>query len=102
MPQVVIRLAESAVVDLEDIRRWYLDQGVPEVGIQLVTKIFARIEALSDHPEIGRVVPEFKQPLLRELTQPPFRIVYRKDPGNIRIVRVWRSERVLKLEHDQS
>ncbi|PIQ97459.1 MAG: addiction module toxin RelE, partial [Nitrospinae bacterium CG11_big_fil_rev_8_21_14_0_20_56_8] len=42
-------------------------------------------------------VPEFDQPFLRELIHPPFRIVYRRDPQRVRMVRVWRSERLLHL-----
>ena len=52
-----------------------------------------RIEALANHPDLGRVVPEFEQSFLRELIHAPFRIVYRRDPDLIRIVRVWRGER---------
>lgn len=92
-----IRFAESAVADLEEIRIWYADQGVPDVGERLIGEIFQRIEALGAHPELGRIVPEFDQPFLRELIQPPFRIVYRHDQGTVRIVRVWRSERLLRL-----
>jgi len=55
------------------------------------------VEVLADHPDIGRVVPEFDQPFLRELIHPPFRIVYRRDPFRVRIVRVWRSARLLRL-----
>ncbi|MBI5446412.1 MAG: type II toxin-antitoxin system RelE/ParE family toxin [Deltaproteobacteria bacterium] len=95
--KAVVRISESALRDLEDIAAWYEEQGVPDVGRRLVADILARAEGLSDHPDIGRVVPEFGQPLLRELMEPPFRIVYRRDPGCVRIVRVWRSERLLKL-----
>ncbi|WP_369602600.1 type II toxin-antitoxin system RelE/ParE family toxin [Hahella sp. SMD15-11] len=97
MGKVTIRFAESAVADLEKIRLWYAKQGVPDVGERLITEIIQRIEALEKHPELGRIVPEFDQPFLRELIQPPFRIVYRHDPGKVRIVRVWRSERLLRL-----
>jgi len=55
------------------------------------------VEVLADHPDIGRIVAEFGQPFLRELIHPPFRIVYRRDPDRVRIVRVWRSERLLRL-----
>jgi hypothetical protein len=34
---------------------------------------------------------------LRELIHPPFRIVYRRAPERAWIVRVWRSERLLRL-----
>jgi len=49
---------------------------------------------------MGRVVPEFEQPFLRELIHPPFRIVYRREPRRVRIVRVWRSERQMRLFAD--
>ena len=50
--------------------------------------------------DMGRVVPEFDQPFLRELIHLPFRVVYRRDPRRVRIVRVWRSERRLHLPTD--
>lgn len=89
--------AESAVTDLEGIREYYLEQQVPEAGDRFVREIVALIEDLPSHPDRGRVVPEFNQPRLRELIHPPFRIVYRRDPQSIRIVRVWRSERLMRL-----
>ena len=97
MPKVSIRFAQSAVADLEALKSWYAEQGIADVGNRLVEEIFTRIEALRDHPEMGRIVPEFGQPFLRELIQPPFRIVYRREPKHVRIVRVWRSERLLAL-----
>jgi plasmid stabilization system protein ParE len=50
-----------------------------------------------DHPDLGRFVPEFDQPFLRELIHPPFRIVYRRDPARVRIARAWWSEHLLRL-----
>jgi len=97
MPKVVIRFAESALTDLESMRAWYAEHGVPDVGGRLLGEIVASIEALADHPDMGRIVPEFEQPFLRELIRPPFRIVYRRDPKRVRIVRVWRSERLLEV-----
>lgn len=94
---MTVSFAASAVADLEDIVAWYDEQQVPEVGRRLVAEVVARIETLVDHPEKGRVVPEFGVQNLRELIHPPFRIVYRYDRDRIRIVRVWRSERLLKL-----
>ena len=96
MPRVAIRFAASALEDLETIKRWYAEQGVPHIGERFVAEIVTRIEALRDHPEMGRIVPEFDQTFLRELIHPPFRIVYRRDPEHARIVRVWRSEPLLK------
>ena len=48
-------------------------------------------------PDMGRIVPEFGPQFLRELIHPPFRIVYRREPKYVRIVRIRRSERLLRL-----
>lgn len=92
-----VSFAGSAVSDLEDIRAYYTEQEVPDVGERLVAEIVTHIEKLSEYPDMGRVVPEFDLEYLRELIHPPFRIVYRLDRNKVRIVRVWRSERLLKL-----
>jgi plasmid stabilization system protein ParE len=92
-----ISFATSAVSDLEEIRAWYLKREVPEVGDRLLQEIIAAIERLADFPESGRVVPEFGVPQLRETIYPPFRIVYRLDKLRVRIVRIWRSERLLQM-----
>jgi toxin ParE1/3/4 len=49
------------------------------------------------HPDIGRVVPEFNDELIRELIHSPFRIVYLRERKSINMIRVWRSERLLHL-----
>ena len=95
MHKAAIRFAESAITDLQAIRIWYADQGVSDVGDRIVEAIITRIEALRDHPEMGRIVPEFDRPFVRELIHPPFRIVDRLESKRVRIVRVWRSERLL-------
>ena len=94
---VAIRVAASALADLEDIRAWYAERRASEVGDRVVAEIVERIESLADHPGLGRVVPEFEQSFLRELIQAPFRIVYRRDPDLVRVVRVWRGERRMSL-----
>ena len=97
MPKVAIGFAECALRDLEELKAWYAEQGVPDVGDRLVAEVFERVEALADHPDMGRIVPEFDQPFLRELIHSPYRIVYHRDSARVRVVRVWRSERLLRL-----
>ncbi len=89
--------AQSAFNDLADIQAYYQEQGVPAIGDKLVTEIIAHVDVLVDHPEIGRIVPEFAEPKIRELIHPPFRIVYWLDNETIHVIRVWRSERLLQL-----
>ena len=95
--KVKITFAESAVKDLEGILTWYANQQVPVIGEKFIREIMAQVERLTDFPESGRMVPEFGIANLREIIHSPFRIVYRLDRSRARIVRVWRSERLLKM-----
>ncbi len=101
MSRIRITFAESAVQNLEELQDWYAEQDVPEVGQRFVTEVLEKVAGLSDFPERGRVVPEFAQPAIRELIHPPFRVVYRRESSRIRVIRVWRSERLLKLPGDR-
>ncbi len=92
-----VLLASSALADLQAIHAWYNEKGVSEMGTRLVREVVGRIEHLADHPDMGRVVPEFGQSFLREIIHPPFRIIYRRDADAVRIVRIWRGERRLDL-----
>ena len=67
MPRIAISFAESVRPDLEQVQTWYREQGVPAVRARLVEEVFQRVEALADHSDMGRVVPESDQPFLREL-----------------------------------
>jgi plasmid stabilization system protein ParE len=92
-----ILISDSAFHDLEAINEYYFNEGVPQVGVEFVTKIIKHIETIPINPEIGRKVPEFNENNIRELIHPPFRIVYLKERKTIHVVRVWRSERLLNL-----
>jgi plasmid stabilization system protein ParE len=91
-------LTESAFKDLENTLHYYEEQGVPDQGRRLVAEILHKSERLAKYPESGRIVPEFGVPFLRELIVPPYRLVYKIEPKNIWIIRVLRSERLLKLD----
>jgi len=97
-----IFFSESALSDLEEIIKFYLSEGVPHVGENFVASIIEHTETLEDNPDIGRMVPEFQEPNIRELIHPPFRIVYLRESSSIHVVRVWRSERLLKLENKEA
>jgi plasmid stabilization system protein ParE len=92
-----LSFAESAISDLEEVIAWFTEQGIPETGRKLVEKVIVQTERLTLYPDSGRVVPEFAMKDLREIIYPPFRIVYRREKGKILVVRIWRSERLLKL-----
>jgi len=94
---VRIYISDSAYRDLHDIKQYYEAQAVPLVGMRLVESLIEHIQTLADNPDIGRVVPEFGEKQIRELIHPPFRIVYVRELASVHVIRVWRSERLLKL-----
>jgi toxin ParE1/3/4 len=94
---VKISFSNSAITDLDEIKSYYLEQGIPKVGDDIITSAFSHIETLLDHPDIGRVVPEFDQQHIRELIHSPYRIVYLRGDNHIQIIRIWRSERLLNI-----
>ena len=96
-----IIFASPALDDLEKIEQYYKQEQVPEVGQQFVSAIIGHIETLAEHPDIGRIVPEFDEPMLREIIHAPFRIVYLRASDAIQIVRVWRGERLLVLPENE-
>ena len=95
-----IFISDSGINDLERIKEFYEEKGVSNIGEKFITEIIAHIESLPSNPDIGRIVPEFNSSIIRELIHPPFRIVYLREKNAVHIVRVWRSERLLKLPDD--
>lgn len=97
-----ILISSSAINDFEGIKEYYTDEGVPHIGRQFVASIVEHIQTLRDNPDIGRVVPEFDEPKIRELIHPPFRVVYLRESSSIHVIRVWRSERKLILPENET
>lgn len=97
-----VSLSDSALEDLQSIKDYYLDLGVPKIGEDFIAAIFEHLEDLTTHPDIGRIVPEFDENHIRELIHSPFRVVYLRGNASIQVIRVWRSERLLRLEKDET
>lgn len=92
-----VSLSASAVADSSSIAAYSTEQGVADIGSGIFADLIRQIEMLRAHPDLGRVVPEFDTPSLREIIRPPFRIVYHRDSNRVSVVRVWSGERLLKL-----
>ena len=92
-----ISVSTSAFEDLENIIAYYKEQGVSDIGNNFTKAIIEHIQVLSNHPDLGRVVPEFEQEHIREIIHKPFRVIYQRNVNSIEIIRVWRSERLLLL-----
>lgn len=95
-------IAQSALNDLQDIKLYYDEQGLPEIGLEFVGSILDHAQTLLHHPDSGRMVPEFEQEHIRELIHPPYRVVYLRSSKTVNLIRVWGSERLLSLPGDET
>jgi toxin ParE1/3/4 len=66
-----------------------------DAAARLGFELIARAESVANFPDLGRVVPELKQPNRREVICRSYRIIYRlrRDEQRIDIVRFWRGAR---------
>lgn len=91
---VVISWSKLAHKDLDQIYE-YIAKDSSFYARKIIERIFFRVEALSNFPESGRIVPEFNQRPLRELIEGNYRIVYRYQQPEITILRIHHSARSL-------
>ena len=67
---------KQAQADLAAIRA-FISQDSPYYASVVVSRIIAATDRLAPFPESGRAVPEFGDPLVREVVHKAYRIVYR-------------------------
>ncbi len=64
---------------------------------RFIDKLVDKVDVLWEHPEAGRIVPEFENESIRELIEGNYRIIYRIISINeVGIVRIHHSARLLK------
>ena len=72
----VVIWTEQARADLAAIRA-FVSRDFPHYASVIISRIMAATDRLGPFPESGRAVPEFENPLVREVVHSPYRIVYR-------------------------
>ena len=82
-----IRWSRRARIDLRDIRESIAKDSSFDAK-QFVEKIITATEKLSDHPKLGRKVPEAEQDHIRELLFRNYRIIYLIRSDHLSIVTV--------------
>ena len=95
----MIRLVwtRPAVEDVQEIRA-YIARDSQRYARIVVERLVAAVERLNDYPLSGRVVPEVGQSTLREVIEPPYRIVYRVRAELLEVVAVVHSARQFPSE----
>jgi toxin ParE1/3/4 len=87
-------LSPSARADLRDIAR-YISFDAPDRALQFGLFLISRTRLLAQSPELGRVVPEFEDPSIREIVVRSYRVVYRLDDSHrsVEVIRFWHAAR---------
>ena len=68
------------------------------IGMDLITKALS----LSTFPERGRIVPELKNPQVREIFYKTYRIVFRIQGQTVEVIRFWHAARgTPEIDSDQ-
>ena len=80
--------------DLHDIVV-FIARDNPNRAMSFGYELISEIERLQEFPELGRIVPEYRNNDMREIIFRPYRIVYRVNHENktCEIARVWHSAR---------
>ena len=89
-----LRWTEQAVAQLGAIAE-HLATTSPVYAEQVVDQIVHRLEQARQFPESGRMVPEYERPEIRELIEPPYRVLYRTGPEAIEVVAILHSRQNL-------
>ena len=91
---MALEWSARARTDMRDLRT-YIAQDSPYYARRFVEKIFNASEILTEHPQIGRKVPEADREDIRELLFQNYRIIYRIKAEQIYIVTVIHGSRDL-------
>lgn len=90
-----VRWTLTSQRDLKDIEDWIARDSVRH-AVRFVDRLIRAVENLEESPRLGRIVPEFGRPEIRELIVPPYRIVYWVQRRSVSVLRVVHGAREMK------
>lgn len=90
-----LRCTEQAVDQLGAIAD-YISLSSPVYAEAMVDRIVAQLQLALEHPDLGRVVPEYEVIDIRELLEWPYRIIYRRHPDVIEVLAIVHGRRNLR------
>ena len=95
---VQIEWSEEAEEDLDDIL-FYLSKSSSQYANSFFDRVHEAIEYIKQFPQIGRKIPESKNPSDRELIIQKYRLIYRfiEEDDKILIMMIIHGSRLLKL-----
>ncbi len=76
----------------------YIAQDNPAAAEKWVDKIFEQVERLHEFPESGRIVPEIKNKMFREIISGNYRVIYKYEDLQVLILTVRHGKQILPVE----
>ena len=91
---MMVSWTQNALRHLTAIRD-YIAQNSARYAQGMVDRITRRSEQLGQFPQLGAVVPEYEDEAIREVLEPPYRIIYRVREDRVEILAVVHGARQL-------
>jgi plasmid stabilization system protein ParE len=85
----------EAVEDIESIAS-YIERDSAWYAKAVASKIVETAETIPEFPELGRIVPEIANPIIRERFVYSYRIIYRLEPERVLVAAVIHGSRLLE------
>ena len=76
----------------------YIARDNPTAAENWVNAVFNHVEQLKKFPESGRIVPEIKSTLFRELIYGNYRIIYRIEEKRVCILTIRHGKQILPVD----
>jgi toxin ParE1/3/4 len=87
-------LSPTARAGLRNTVRW-ISLDAPDRALRFGRLLISKTKVLAQFPKLGRVVPEFADPTIREIIVRSYRVVYRvrHTERRVEIIRYWHGAR---------
>jgi len=96
VPPTRVVWSAEALRDLEGIHD-FIARTSPRYAALTAGQLVAAVDRVRDFPASGRVVPELRDPAVREVIHGSYRIVYELRAGVAEVLTVFRASRLLPL-----
>lgn len=93
---VEIKWTNNALEELDDIAL-YISHDSPKYAEILISQIYEMVDHLKQFSKIGRKVPEYNNPNLREILYKNYRIIYLIKKEHLEIISVIHGSRKLNI-----
>ena len=96
---VKIVWTELSILDLKEIFD-YIAEDSNRYATITGTRLYKRVQPITENPYMGWIVPEFNEKSIREILEGNYRIIYRiKSKTQVDILRIYHCARLLKKKH---